>query len=194
MAARIKPAGTTTEQTMAALVQANPHAFNDGNPNKLKAGVTMKVPAAGKIKALTAEQVNGILHADGTTAPAAAQTPAAAPAAAVAKSAPAAKGKSGDVLKLVPAEAAGGQPDGKLSVLEQQVSAREQSLKDAEARIAAWSNNSSRCKVVSPWHRKLLLWYRLHRLLSWMQRPVRRQLPRHLWQHLRPSRSLRLNR
>jgi pilus assembly protein FimV len=55
----------------------------------------------------------------------------------VAKSAPAAKGKSGDVLKLVPAEAAGGQPDGKLSVLEQQVSAREQSLKDAEARIAA---------------------------------------------------------
>ena len=137
LAARIKPTGTTTEQTMAALVQANPHAFNDGNPNKLKAGVTLKVPAAGKIKALSAEQVNGILHADGTAAPAAAQTPAAAPAAAVAKAPPAAKGKNGDVLKLVPAEAAGGQPDGKLSVLEQQVSAREQSLKDAEARIAA---------------------------------------------------------
>ncbi|WP_370459750.1 FimV/HubP family polar landmark protein [Aquitalea sp. LB_tupeE] len=137
MAARIKPAGATTEQTMAALVQANPHAFNDGNPNKLKAGVTMKVPAAGKIKSLSTEQVNGILHADAATAPAAAQTPAAAPAAAVAKAPPAAKGKNGDVLKLVPAEAAGGQPDGKLSVLEQQVSAREQSLKDAEARIAA---------------------------------------------------------
>ncbi|KJV33651.1 hypothetical protein VI06_02770 [Aquitalea magnusonii] len=135
MAARIKPAGASTEQTMAALVQANPHAFNDGNPNKLKAGVTMKVPAAGKIKALSAEQVNGILHADGTAAPSAA--PAAAPAAAVAKAPPAAKGKNGDVLKLVPPEAAGAQPDGKLSVLEQQVSAREQSLKDAEARIAA---------------------------------------------------------
>jgi pilus assembly protein FimV len=68
---------------MAALVQANPHAFNDGNPNKLKAGVTLKVPAAGKIKALSAEQVNGILHADGTAA--LLQTPAAAPAAAVAR-------------------------------------------------------------------------------------------------------------
>jgi pilus assembly protein FimV len=128
-----KPAGTTTEQTMAALVQS-PHAFNDGNPNKLKAGVTMKVPAVSKIKALTAEQVNGILHADGTTAPAAARLRP--PPRAAGKSAPAAKG-DGDVLKLVPAEAAGGQPDGKLSVLEQQVSAREQSLKDAEARIAA---------------------------------------------------------
>lgn len=135
MAARIKPAGATTEQTMAALVQANRHAFNDGNPNKLKAGVTMKVPAAGKIKALGAEQVNDILHADGATAPAAA--PAAEQAAAVAKTPPASKGKNGDVLKLLPAEAAGGQADGRLSVLEQQVSAREQSLKDAEARIAA---------------------------------------------------------
>lgn len=132
MAARVKPAGASLEQTMAALVQNNPHAFNDGNPNKLKAGVTLKVPTAGKVKALSADQVNTILHPDGT-APAAtpAQPPATAPAA------PAVKGKGADVLKLVPPDAAGAQPDAKLSVLEQQVNAREQSLKDAEARIAA---------------------------------------------------------
>ena len=135
MAARVKPAGASLEQTMAALVQNNPHAFNDGNPNKLKAGVTLKVPAAGKVKALSAEQVGSILHPDGA-APAAApaQSPAVAPTTA---KQPVAKGKGADVLKLVPPDAAGGQPDAKLSVLEQQVSAREQSLKDAEARIAA---------------------------------------------------------
>ncbi|WP_240902611.1 FimV/HubP family polar landmark protein [Aquitalea denitrificans] len=133
MAARVKPAGASLEQTMAALVQNNPHAFNDGNPNKLKAGVTLKVPTAGKVKALSADQVSTILHPDGA-APAAAQPPAAVPATA---KQPVAKGKGTDVLKLVPPDAAGGQPDAKLSVLEQQVSAREQSLKDAEARIAA---------------------------------------------------------
>jgi pilus assembly protein FimV len=131
MAARVKPAGASLEQTMAALVQNNPHAFSDGNPNKLKAGVTLKVPAAGKVKALSAEQVNTILHPDGT-APTA---PATAPVVPAVKPQPAAKGT--DVLKLVPPDAAGAAPDAKLSALEQQVSAREQSLKDAEARIAA---------------------------------------------------------
>lgn len=125
MAAKAVPPGASLEQTMAALVQANPHAFSDGNPNTLKSGVTLKVPPASKIKALSAARVNAILHPDG----------AAAPAGADAK--PQAHGQGGDVLKVLPPDAPAGQSNPKLSVLEQQVSAREQSLKDAEARISA---------------------------------------------------------
>jgi len=125
MAAKAVPPGATLEQTMAALVQANPHAFSDGNPSALKSGVTLKIPPAAKIKSLSSARVNAILHPDG----------AAAPAGADAK--PQAHGGGGDVLKVLPPDAPAGQSNPKLSVLEQQVSAREQSLKDAEARISA---------------------------------------------------------
>jgi pilus assembly protein FimV len=127
MAAKAVPPGATLEQTMAALVQANPHAFSDGNPNTLKSGVTLKVPPAAKIKSLSSARVNAILRPDG----------AAAPTTAVADAKPQAHGQGGDVLKLLPPDAPAGQSNPKLSVLEQQVSAREQSLKDAEARISA---------------------------------------------------------
>ncbi len=129
LAARVKPAGAGTEQTMAALVQANPHAFIDGNPNKLKAGITLKVPPVGRIKAITPEQARDILGGAAATAPADNAMPAQAQPAA-------GKGKNGDVLKLVPPEA-GAADASKLGALEQQVAAREQSLKDAQARITA---------------------------------------------------------
>ncbi|PXX45633.1 FimV/HubP family polar landmark protein [Aquitalea magnusonii] len=121
MAAKAVPPGATLEQTMAALVQANPHAFSDGNPNTLKSGVTLKIPPAAKIKSLSAARVNAILHPDGAAAEA--KSPA--------------HGQGEDVLKVLPPDAPASQSSAKLSVLEQQVSAREQSLKDAEARISA---------------------------------------------------------
>jgi len=126
VAMRVRPAGASVEQTMAALVQANPHGFDDGSPDKLKAGITLKVPSASKIKSLTPTQVASILHVDNAAAGAATESRAQP-----------AKGKSGDVLKLVAPDGAGEPADAKLSALEQQVSAREQAVKDAEARIAA---------------------------------------------------------
>ncbi|OQS44588.1 hypothetical protein B0T39_01445 [Chromobacterium haemolyticum] len=114
LAGKVRPRGATLDQTMAALAQANPDAFVDGDVSRLKLGAVLKVPASRKIKSLSAAQVASILGSQ--------------------PAAPAAEAKAGsDVLKLVPSEPGGG----KLTDLEQQVAAREQALKSAEARISA---------------------------------------------------------
>lgn len=116
LAGKVRPRGATLDQTMAALAQANPDAFVDGDVSRLKLGAVLKVPTSRKIKSLSASQVASILGGQ--------------------PAAPAAEAKAGaDVLKLVPSEAGGG--NAKLSDLEQQVAAREQALKSAEARITA---------------------------------------------------------
>lgn len=116
LAGKVRPRGATLDQTMAALAQANPDAFVDGDVSRLKLGAVLKVPASRKIKSLSAAQVASILGSQ--------------PAAPAAED----KAKAGsDVLKLVPSEPGGG----KLTELEQQVAAREQALKSAEARISA---------------------------------------------------------
>ncbi|HJV05770.1 MAG TPA: FimV/HubP family polar landmark protein [Chromobacteriaceae bacterium] len=132
LASQVKPAGVSLNQTMAAIVQANPQAFIDGNPDRMRAGVAIKVPSAGKIKMLANNRPAGTLsQARSSTAEAAQPAPAA-----VSPEAKASSRKGGDVLKLVPAET-GGAADSKLSDLQRQVAMREQSLKDAEARISA---------------------------------------------------------
>ncbi|NHR06451.1 hypothetical protein HA052_14755 [Chromobacterium haemolyticum] len=114
LAGKVRPRGATLDQTMAALAQANPDAFVDGDVSRLKLGAVLKVPTSRKIKSLSAAQVASILGSQ--------------------PAAPAAEAKAGsDVLKLVPSEPGGG----KLTDLEQQVAAREQALKSAEARISA---------------------------------------------------------
>ena len=45
IASRIKPRGISSDQMMVALFRANPEAFRKGNINRLKAGVTLKVPS-----------------------------------------------------------------------------------------------------------------------------------------------------
>jgi len=45
IAQRLKPAGLTTQQMMMALLRENPHAFIDGNINRLRADVVLRVPA-----------------------------------------------------------------------------------------------------------------------------------------------------
>lgn len=124
LAAKVKPRGASISQTMAALAQGNPDAFVDGDIHQLKIGATLKVPSARKIKSLTSAQVASILGA-APAQPRAAESQA-----------PAMPKQGGDVLKLVPGE--GGAADSaKLSELQQQINAREQALKDAEARISA---------------------------------------------------------
>ena len=122
LAQRVKPRGASLRQTMAALVQANPDAFADGDVNHPKPGSSLKVPSVRKMKALGAAQVASIL---GDAAPAAASAggQAAAP-----------PGKGGDVLKLVPGD---GADNARLNDLQQQINAREKALEEASARITA---------------------------------------------------------
>ncbi len=49
------PAGTSIYQMMLAIQQANPHAFIDGNLNRLKTGQILRVPDAAEVKALTGQ-------------------------------------------------------------------------------------------------------------------------------------------
>lgn len=133
LALRIKPANATVNQAMAALFSANPQAFIAGNPHRLKAGVTLKAPAPARMRQLSDAEARALLA--GT--PVGAEKPAARPvdpsspqaAATVAPTTPAA-----GALKLVPAEPASAD---KLTELQQQITAREQALRDAEARISA---------------------------------------------------------
>ena len=61
LAGKVRPRGATLDQTMAALAQANPDAFVDGDVSRLKLGAVLKVPTSRKIKSLSASQVASIL-------------------------------------------------------------------------------------------------------------------------------------
>ncbi|OHX11657.1 hypothetical protein BI347_18615 [Chromobacterium sphagni] len=124
LAQRVRPKGASLRQTMAALVQANPDAFDEGDVTHPKAGAILKVPSPRKIKALKAVQVASILGDAAPASAASAGSQAASPA-----------GKSGgDVLKLVPGDSV---DNARLNDLQQQINAREKALQDASARIAA---------------------------------------------------------
>lgn len=145
LAAQVRPQGATLGQTMAALLKNNPTAFIAGDPNRIKAAVTLKVPSAARIRAITPSEARILLAPASAMAanplpPSGAQaSPTQAPAAAVPKpdttpsAAQAVKG--GEVLKLMAPESSA-PADEKLAEFEQQIVSREQALKDAEGRIA----------------------------------------------------------
>lgn len=57
VALKVRPnRSVTVQQTMLALVQANPDAFINGNVNLLKAGYVLRVPDLGEIRALSASE------------------------------------------------------------------------------------------------------------------------------------------
>ncbi|MDF0607071.1 hypothetical protein HZU77_015705 [Neisseriaceae bacterium TC5R-5] len=132
LALQARPKGASLKQTMAALVQANPQAFIDGDSARLREDAILNVPSAQKIRSLTAVQVARILGA--APPPNHATNPGRAKSA----PAPAVVAKPGkDVLKLLPAEATATPTNSQLGELEQQISQREQDLKKAESRITA---------------------------------------------------------
>ncbi|HJU49599.1 MAG TPA: FimV/HubP family polar landmark protein [Pseudogulbenkiania sp.] len=143
LAAQVRPQGATLDQTMAALLKSNPSAFIAGDPNRIKAAMTLKVPSAAKIRAIAPSEAHAVLTPASAIAanalPPAVQAspeqmPAAAPKPVVAT--PSAQPvKGGEVLKLMAPESSA-PTDEKLSEVEQQVASREQALKDAENRIA----------------------------------------------------------
>jgi len=61
IAARVGGAGTL-DQTMIALLRANPDAFIDGNINRLKAGAVLRMPGGDAMTELDAQQARAIVH------------------------------------------------------------------------------------------------------------------------------------
>ncbi|GAB3096331.1 hypothetical protein GCM10027159_15320 [Lysobacter terrae] len=61
IAARVGAAGTL-DQTMIALLRANPDAFIDGNINRLKAGAVLRMPGGDAMTELDAQQASAIVH------------------------------------------------------------------------------------------------------------------------------------
>ena len=53
----------TLDQTMIALLRANPEAFIDGNINRLKAGAVLRMPGSDALTELDAQQASAIVHA-----------------------------------------------------------------------------------------------------------------------------------
>jgi pilus assembly protein FimV len=61
IAARVGSAGTL-DQTMIALLRANPDAFIGGNINRLKAGAVLRMPDESAMTELDAQQASAIVH------------------------------------------------------------------------------------------------------------------------------------
>ena len=61
IAARL-PGAATLDQTMIALLRANPDAFIGGNINRLKAGAVLRVPGGNELTELDAQQASAIVH------------------------------------------------------------------------------------------------------------------------------------
>ena len=61
IATRVGGAGTL-DQTMIALLRANPDAFIDGNINRLKAGAVLRMPGGDAMTELDAQQARAIVH------------------------------------------------------------------------------------------------------------------------------------
>ncbi|MGD2081388.1 MAG: FimV/HubP family polar landmark protein [Chromatiales bacterium] len=57
IASQVRPGSSVSvEQTMMALLRANPDAFIDGNVNRLRRGVTLNVPSAAEVAAMTRDE------------------------------------------------------------------------------------------------------------------------------------------
>lgn len=54
--------GATLDQTMIALLRANPDAFIGGNINRLKAGAVLRMPSGDALTELDAQQARAIVH------------------------------------------------------------------------------------------------------------------------------------
>jgi len=157
IARRMQPAGVDLDKVLVALFEANPDAFDGKNMNRLKVGKILQAPSEDALNALTDKHANSEIKlqtADwnkyrNKLAEAVAQKAAQASdedtqsssgkinSAAEDKSAPA--GVTKDVVKLSTADTKelSANTQAKLTALQEEVSAREKGLKEAEDRTAA---------------------------------------------------------
>jgi pilus assembly protein FimV len=164
IAGRVRPEGVSLEQTLLGLYRENAQAFN-GNMNRLKAGKTLKVPAAEAVAAIPQKEAVRELKLQAEDWRAYRQKLAAAVSAAPEAKADAGQASSGkitpkvedrakpapadqkDVLKLSkaapPSAAASAKADEtralqeKLRAQEEDATAREKALKESDQRVAA---------------------------------------------------------
>lgn len=137
VARAIRPQGATLRQTMAAIMLANPSAFQNGDPTTLRAGTRLKVPAAAAAKSLRPARVAEVL--DGSAPqirrPAkAAEAPIAAPAPAAPATQP--------VLKLE-------QPDPAVLAQDAQLKAAQQKIQELEQKLQALQAGTASATVAA---------------------------------------------
>lgn len=56
LARQVRPEGVTVQQVLMALVKSNPHAFEDGNVNRLKAGEVLRIDDPALLTAMSREE------------------------------------------------------------------------------------------------------------------------------------------
>lgn len=164
IASETKPEGVTLDQMLVAIFRANPQAF-DGNMSRLRAGRILNIPERDTAAAVAAPEARRIVVEQAaqyrayrqklSQAVAAAPAPKEAPAtqaaagklAARVEEKPAAPAEAVDQLKVSKAEAAGKAAGGavattdraaqaRITALEEDLVAKEKSLKDANGRLA----------------------------------------------------------
>jgi len=109
-----RDSGTSIDQTMIALLRANPDAFIGGNINRLKAGAVLRTPAQDALAAVGAAEARAMVREQATQwrqarapvpQPAEAGAPATPVASAASKPANAQPGADGARLEIAPAVA-----------------------------------------------------------------------------------------
>jgi pilus assembly protein FimV len=164
IASQLKPEGYNLEQMLAALYQSNKNAFAGNNMNRLKAGQILRVPEEQQLGSISPSEASREVKAHTADWNAYRQKLAAAvveaPAPRQETPRQEAKGKittavedkaapqapSRDVLKVTKGEAPANAKDmqslqSKVQSLQEETTAREKSLKDANERIAALEKN-----------------------------------------------------
>ena len=147
-------AGTTLDQTLVALLRANPQAFDGGNINRLRAGAVLSVPAADTVRAIDSREARRELRAQAADfeayrrglATAASSRAPAQPAEAEQESAgrivpkveePAAPAEAGDQVKVSRSDAeADAGAEVRLQALEEELTTRSKALEEANERLA----------------------------------------------------------
>lgn len=158
IARRMRPNGVSLDRVLVALFEANPEAFVDNNMNRLKVGKILQAPSEEALNAVTRKQAVKEIklqtadwnkYRNKLAAAIAKRTPAASnedtqsssgkiKSAAEDQSAPKSKTPK-DVVKLSTGgtDAKNADMQAKMTALQEEVSAREKGLKEAEERTAA---------------------------------------------------------
>jgi pilus assembly protein FimV len=160
IAGEVKPASVSVEQMLVALYRENKAAFIGDNMNLVKAGQILKVPSADEIARISEKEANQEIRVQVANWKAYREQLAGGIASMPAKAAPAnvASGKVGtasvapaapvappsDVLKLSKSDSgkggagskAGGAAQDRVNALQEEVTAKDKALKDAQSRVA----------------------------------------------------------
>lgn len=143
VARRVRPAGADLDAVMAAIVRANPQAFINGDPTRLKAGVKLTIPEARELRqtppvAAAAEAAPSPPPAAAESPPAPASTAAAGPIEAPAPAAEVRVLRGEDAKAPAPVSGAtevGGAP--RVQLLEEALDAAQQQNEALQRRLGA---------------------------------------------------------